>query len=64
MSFYKEAKNLGVELKRTIFLGRVWSKGVVHGGRQSFHTQEQRKDGRLSGPSFGNTYKLENVLNV
>jgi hypothetical protein len=53
-----------VELKRAIFLGRVWSKGVVHGGRQSFHTQEQRKDGRLSGPSFGNTYKLENVLNV
>ena len=33
---------------------RVRRQGVLHGGRQPFHPQEQRTNGRFSRSPFGN----------
>ena len=35
---------------------RVRGQGVLHGGRQPFHPQEQGAHGRLPGPPFGTVH--------
>ena len=40
----------------SIISGRIWSERILHGSRQSVHTQEQRTNGRLPRPPFGNYF--------